>query len=99
MLIESNYLKHWPVARYARMLGVSESSLNRLCRGLIGVTTFDVVQQRLALEARRRLIYAAGPVSSIGAELGFKDPAYFCRFFRKHCGISPAAFRRRQSGG
>jgi AraC family transcriptional activator of pobA len=94
-LIEAHYLEHWPVSRYAGELALSESSLNRLCRGLAGGTAFEVVQQRLALEARRRLTYVAGPVAMIAAELGFKDPAYFCRFFRKHAGVSPTAFRRR----
>jgi AraC family transcriptional regulator, transcriptional activator of pobA len=98
-LIESQYLKHWPVERYARQLALSETGLNRLCRRLAGCTAFDLIQQRLALEARRRLIYAAGSVSSIAGELGFKDPAYFSRFFRRHSGVGPADFRRRRRGG
>jgi AraC family transcriptional activator of pobA len=96
LLVEANYLRHWPVKRYAEQLALSESSLNRVCLSLAGGTAFEVIQQRLALEARRRLTYVADTVSTIGADLGFKDPAYFCRFFRKHSGMSPAAFRRRQ---
>jgi AraC family transcriptional activator of pobA len=98
-LIESQYLKHWPVERYARRLAVSETSLNRLCRQFAGLTAFDMIQQRLVLEARRRLVYAAGSISSIAGELGFKDPAYFSRFFRRHLGIGPNEFRRRHRGG
>lgn len=96
VLVESHYLEHWPVTRYARRLAVSESSLNRLCRSVTGGTAFDVIQQRLALEARRRLVYVAAPVAAIAQELGFEDPAYFCRFFRKHAGVSPTAFRRQR---
>jgi len=99
LLIESYYLKRWPVDRYARRLALSETSLNRLCRRLAGCTAFDLVQQRLALEAQRRLVYVASSVSGIGSELGFKDPAYFSRFFRRHCGVSPNEFRRRHGGG
>jgi len=99
LLIEAHYLKHWPVARYARQLAVSESSLNRLCQDLTGGTAFDVVQQRVLLEGRRRLMYVPGSVAMIAEELGFKDPAYFCRFFRRHTGLSPTAFRRRQTDG
>ena len=96
LLVETHYQKHWPVKRYARQLALSESSLNRICRNLTGGTAFDIVQQRLALEARRRLVYLAGSVAGVAAELGFKDPAYFCRFFRRHAGVSPTAFRRHQ---
>lgn len=98
-LIESQYLKHWSVERYARSLALSETSLNRLCRRLAGTTAFDLIQQRLALEARRRLVYAGSSVSGIAAQLGFKDPAYFSRFFRRHSGLSPLDFRNRHHGG
>jgi AraC family transcriptional activator of pobA len=98
-LIETHYLKHWPVARYARRLALSETSLNRLCRRAAGGTAFDMIQRRLALEARRRLVYSPSPVSGIAGELGFKDPAYFSRFFRRHGGVSPNDFRRRHRGG
>jgi AraC family transcriptional activator of pobA len=99
LLVETHYQKHWPVKRYARQLALSESSLNRICRNLTGGTAFDIVQQRLALEARRRLVYVAGSVAAIAAELGFKDAAYFCRFFRRHTGVSPTEFRRHQEPG
>jgi len=98
-LMESHYADHWPVQRYAHHLGLSETSLNRLCRRLTGSTGFDLVQQRLALEARRRLMYLPSSVHGIASELGFKDSAYFCRFFRRHSGISPKGFRRRHAGG
>jgi AraC family transcriptional activator of pobA len=98
-LIETHYLKHWPVERYAQHLSLSETSLNRLCRRLAGRTAFDMIQQRLVLEARRRLVYAASPVSSIAEDLGFKDPAYFSRFFRRQLGAGPNEFRRRHRGG
>jgi AraC family transcriptional activator of pobA len=58
-----------------------------------------MIQRRLVLEARRRLVYAASSISNIARELGFKDPAYFSRFFRRHQGIGPNDFRRRQRGG
>lgn len=97
--IEANYARHWPVERYARELKMSETSLNRLCRRLAGVTAFHLIQERVALEARRRLMYLAVSINSISAELGFKDPAYFSRFFRRHCGVAPHEFRRGQAGG
>ena len=69
-LIESQFLNHRPVAHYARQLAVSETTLNRLCRGLAGTTAFELIQRRLGLEARRRLVYAASSVNAIARELG-----------------------------
>ncbi len=99
LLIESHFVRHWPVARYARQLGLSETTLNRLCGRLTGETAFTLIRQRVALEARRRLVYVAGSVAAIAEELGFKDTAYFCRFFRRQVGISPGEYRHRQGGG
>jgi AraC family transcriptional regulator, transcriptional activator of pobA len=97
--LESHLLDHWPITRYARELGVSETRLNGLCRRLTGDSAFNLVQERLALEARRRLLFIAGPIGRLAVELGFKDAAYFCRFFRRHHGMSPGEFRTRQGGG
>ena len=95
-LVEVHFAEHWPVSRYAAALKVTESRLNRLCRAQAGQSAFDIVQDRLLLEARRRLYYIAAPVSQLAYELGFVDPAYFCRFFRKHTGMAPSEFRRRR---
>jgi AraC family transcriptional activator of pobA len=93
-LIEQHYAEHWSVKRYARTLGLTEGRLNRLVQALQGKSVFGLVQARLALEARRRLTYVAMPVNQVANELGFKDPAYFCRFFKRHVGVSPRDFRQ-----
>jgi AraC family transcriptional regulator, transcriptional activator of pobA len=98
-LVEAHFIEHWPVPRYAAALNVTESRLNRLCRALAGRSAFDVVQDRLLLEARRKLCYIAAPVSQLAYELGFADPAYFCRFFKKRTGIAPSTFRRQRGEG
>lgn len=97
-MVEDRYAEHWTVPRYAAALGMTESRLNRLCRHLVNRSAFEVIQDRLLLEARRRLTYIAAPVAVIAYELGFQDPAYFNRFFKKLTGETPAAFRRQARG-
>ena len=93
-LAEAHYHEQWNVARYARQLGLTAGRLNRLCREQCGLTASRVLQRRLALEARRRLIYVDVPIARLADDLGFTDAAYFCRFFKRHAGASPRAFRR-----
>lgn len=93
-LVETHYTEAWSVPAYAEKLHITESKLNRLCRRISGKSAFDLVQDRLMLEARRKLIYIPAPVSHIAYELGFQDPAYFCRVFKRHVGVTPSAFRR-----
>ncbi len=95
-LVEDHYRDHWSLARYATSLKMTEGQLNRLSRAVAGIPAAELVQQRLLLEARRRLIHVAAPVAQIAYELGYQDPAYFCRIFKKRVGLTPSAFRQRQ---
>ena len=94
-LVETHLTAHWSIPAYARELGLSESRLNRACRIAAGKSALEIVQDRLTLEARRRLIHVAGSVAALAYELGFEDPAYFWRFFRRRTGMTPNEFRRR----
>jgi AraC family transcriptional activator of pobA len=93
-LLEAAYAEHRPVGWYASALGVSESRLDRASRAVAGKSVHAATQDRLMLEARRRLAYIAAPATKIAYELGFADAAYFWRFFRRRAGVTPAEFRR-----
>jgi len=74
---------------------VTAGQLSRRCREALGLSGLDVINARLLHEAQRDLVYTHLPIKQLAAELGFEDDAYFSRFFRKHMGISPTAFRSR----
>jgi len=93
-LVEARYREHWPLSRYCAALRLTEGQLNRLARRLGGHSAAELIQQRLFLEARRRLIHVAAPIARIAYDLGFQDPAYFCRIFKRRTGMTPSAFRR-----
>lgn len=95
VLVEAHYAEHWPVARYADRLGLTPERLNRLVRAEAGRSALALIHDRLAREACRRLVYVAAPISQLGFELGFEDPAYFCRFFKRQTGLTPRAWRER----
>lgn len=92
-LVEQHYAAHWSIQDYARRLSITESRLNRLCVKTAKQTAFGLIQSRLLLEARRKLIYTGVSVTQLAYELGFSDPAYFCRFFKKLTGQAPSRFR------
>lgn len=97
-LLEAHFREQWPVQRFASELAITEGKLNRVCRAMAGKSAFDLMQERLVLEARRRLVYINVPVSLLAYELGFQDPAYFCRFFKKQTGMTPSEYRRQKQG-
>lgn len=92
-LIEQHFRDWQPVSFYAGRLGVSPQQLNASCRREAGVSAQEMIHDRLLLEARRLLAYSDVDVTGIGYALGFRDPAYFSRFFSRRQGVPPSEFR------
>lgn len=92
-LVAERALSCHDVHGYARDLAVSPSHLRLLCRRHLGVPAKEVIQERLEVEARRLLLFTDESTERVARELGFRDPSYFARFFRRRTGASPARFR------
>ncbi|MBG4554711.1 helix-turn-helix domain-containing protein [Pseudomonas aeruginosa] len=93
-LVERHFREHLGIDEYARRLGISPAHLNGVARRLSGQTALGIVHQRLLLEAKRDLVYTAMTVNEIADRLGFSEPAYFTRFFKRLSGVSPSVFRK-----
>ncbi|MCE8035474.1 MAG: helix-turn-helix domain-containing protein [Halomonas sp.] len=96
-LIEAQYRQQPSVERFAEQLGMSSAHLNALCRRLADRSALQLLHERLLLEAKRQLTYTNMTISQVADSLGFSEPAYFTRFFKRNTGLSPKAFRLRQS--
>jgi AraC family transcriptional regulator, transcriptional activator of pobA len=81
------------IGDYAREIGLSQTHLNRICRQELGGSALEIIERRIALEARRQLLFSSLTIKQIGAELGYDDPAYFTRFVIRRLGASPTAIR------
>ena len=92
-LVNDNYKKHLPLTKYSEQLGITPGQLSRLCREVLGMSSLDVINARIIHEAQRELVYTVSSIKQLADSLGFADETYFGRFFRKHTGFSPKAFR------
>lgn len=97
-LVDKQFRQSRRVADFARQIGLSHTHLNRVCRQMLGASALQVIERRIALEARRQLQFSTLSIKQIGAELGYDDPAYFTRTITRLLGMSPGAFRRRLQG-
>ncbi|MGQ4878089.1 helix-turn-helix domain-containing protein [Billgrantia sp. LNSP4103-1] len=98
-LIEAQYRQQPGIERFAEQLGMSSAHLNALCRRLADRSALQLLHERLLLEAKRQLTYTNMTISQVADSLGFSEPAYFTRFFKRNTGLSPKAFRLRQDAG
>jgi AraC family transcriptional activator of pobA len=94
-LVERNFRHRHRVSEYARDLGVTPGYLNVLCRSQLHVNAGALIRARIALEARRMLLYGTDSAAEVGHLLGFEDPSYFTRFFQREVGQVPTQFTRR----
>ena len=97
-MVDQRFRETRRIADYAKSLGISQTHLNRVCRQELGISALTVIERRIALEARRQLLFSTLTIKQIGAGLGYDDPAYFTRVLKRVLGVTPAAFRRRDEG-
>lgn len=83
----------------ARRLGYHRGSLSRLFREQARETIMDHLTQVRLREAIALLSHTDDTVALIGRQCGFREPSYFCRWFRKHHGSTPGDFRALQRSG
>jgi AraC family transcriptional activator of pobA len=97
LLVDQKFRETRRIADYADALGISQTHLSRVCRQVLGASALDIIEQRIALEARRQLLFSTLSIKQIGAGLGYDDPAYFTRMLKRVLGVPPLAFRRQST--
>lgn len=82
------------IEKLADMAGVSRSALSKGFRKYTGQTFKSYLNELLIDRAQELLIGSEDTVQEIAFKLGYIDPYYFQRFFRKQTGIPPAKYRK-----
>ena len=85
------------VPELARLLGVSPTHLTSLFRRATGGGVKAHHTSLRMARARQLLDTTDATVAEVGREVGYDDPFYFSRHFRRHHGMSPSNFRARDS--
>jgi AraC family transcriptional regulator, transcriptional activator of pobA len=97
LLVENHYRKQHQVQFFAQQLNRSPKTLANLFAIYNHKPPLAVIQERVALEAKRLLMYTEKTSKEIAYELGFEDAAYFSNFFKKQTGYSPTDFKNNKS--
>ncbi|MFY1649390.1 helix-turn-helix domain-containing protein [Solwaraspora sp. WMMB762] len=91
--VERDHARSRRVEEYAERLSCAVRTLTRASLTVAGRTAKQVIDDRVALQAKRLLAATDLPVAQIGARLGFPEPTNFGRFFQREVGCSPGSFR------
>lgn len=77
-------------------LGLSKMQLYRKLKAVAGLSVSDVIKSVRITNACRLLSDSQLNISEVAYSLGFSDPLYFSKTFKKETGFSPLQFRRHQ---
>lgn len=84
---------HLTNARLSKELGLSESQLYRKCSSVTGSTPSEFMNELRLNHAVRLLENNEGNISQVAFEVGFNNPSYFSKCFRKRFGFLPSDYR------
>lgn len=93
--IAANFACNNPVARMAERSGLNPRTFARRFRVATGYVPMEYVQALRIEEAKQLLEANSANVEGIGQMVGYEDPTFFRRLFKRSVGITPAAYRKK----
>jgi transcriptional regulator GlxA family with amidase domain len=93
--IAEHYAAAHPVARLIAYSGLPARTFTRRFTAATGYSPVEYVQT-LRLEEAKQLLETTGePTDVVASEVGYEDPAFFRRLFKRRTGVTPARYRQR----
>lgn len=93
-LLEENFILHREVSFYSGKMNLHPNYLSAVVKKESGLTVSQLIQQRLLLEIQYYLHGTNLSGKEIAYKLQFSDYPAFSKFFKKHSGLSPTAYRQ-----
>lgn len=90
------YRRRWRVEDLAKLAGVSVPQFFRTFNRATGSSPMDWLRRERVNQAKRRLAETSDRVRDIAEHVGYGDPLYFSRDFKKLVGVSPEHYRRQE---
>lgn len=92
-LLEQSFESCRNVKWYAGQMKCSVKTLYRICIATVGKSPKIIINERVVIEAQRRLLFGTTTVNAVGQSLGFEETTNFVKFFRHLVGQNPDEFR------
>ena len=91
--IDEHFADHLNLENLLAAVKPGHYELRQLVKTRLGLTIKNMVQDKLLLETQKDIAFTDKPIQQIAYDLGFKDPAYLNRFFKKNVQLTPLEFR------
>lgn len=94
--INRHYTRNISIEQLADMEEMSLTAYRILFKRHTGLSPLQYINSRRVSAACTLLMQSRNSIAEISAQLGFSDPYYFSRFFKKQIGISPKQYQKKQ---
>lgn len=93
MLMERDYKQSRDVMYYAGLMNITPKYLTNIVRQVTGHTPKAIIDQYVILQVKMQLQRSGQSVKEIAWDYHFTDVSFFCRYFKKHTGMTPQQIR------
>jgi len=96
-LLAMHYREQHEVAFYAEKAHLTTRHFSVIIKEMVGISASDYIEQYLTTQAKNLLLSRPDlSVQQISYHLGFAESPSFCRFFKRHTGVTPNDFRKQR---
>lgn len=93
MLVERDYKLSRDVAYYASQMNITPKYLTLIVRQMTHETPKHIIDHYTILQLKLQLTASRQNVKEIAWEYHFNDVSFFCRYFKRHTGLTPMEIR------
>ena len=93
MLLEKDYKISRDVNYYAEKMNISSKYLTNIVNQVTGHTPKTIIDQYVILQLKLHLKRSTQSIKEMAWEFHFVDVSFFCRYFKKHTGLTPQQIR------
>ena len=93
MLLERDYKISRDVNYYAAQMNISSKYLTNIVNQVTGHTPKTIIDQYVILQLKLHLKRTTQSIKEMAWEFHFADVSFFCRYFKKHTGLTPQQIR------
>ncbi len=93
MLMERDFKLSRDVSYYAEQMNITSKYLSNIVRQVTGHTPKTIIDQYVILQLKMQLKRTTKSIKEMAWEYHFTDVSFFCRYFKKHTGLTPQQVR------
>jgi AraC-like DNA-binding protein len=94
-LVNDHFLEKRKVSQYAELMRMSVKRLNNISQSVMQTSAFDIIRERLLLEAKNLITHSSLSITEVAYQLKFNDPSNFVKFFKSLTTLTPLEYREK----